>query len=448
MKKRFIISTLMVLFLGTIALSQSNIPDFPSNWNFTKQFWPTGAIISVHGVGVTPDGCVWINVYGANAAVARNTSIAVMNPDGTEKSMILSLTFDDGVEYDLFNDGGNNSRGMSVGPDGNVYFSAFKNLYVVDYQTMEGILRLPLGELSITTACADEFNNIVVSNVACSQNGVKIYSGEDGEFMSMAIPVGDPNLAGTSRDLALTTDGLYLAIGCTGTSTDGVGVSLWYSEDGTFGPYTFVQEIGDYGATGEEVHFDQYGRLWVGQNSNAPGNEQKGRYDCWDIKANPPQIVDYIIAAISAPDPCSAEEFAQGAIAKPRGFWLSNDGSKAYVTTFERGVQEWAYTGYIDAKEPQAVPEGFALSQNYPNPFNPSTNFSYSLPKTSDVRIAIYDLFGREINTLVNESKEAGTYTISWNGRDNQNRQVSTGVYFYKMQATGFEKTMKMMLVK
>jgi hypothetical protein len=106
------------------------------------------------------------------------------------------------------------------------------------------------------------------------------------------------------------------------------------------------------------------------------------------------------------------------------------------------------YGETININEPEELPTTYSLSLNYPNPFNPSTNFSYSLPKTADVRIAIYDVFGREINTLVNESKEAGTYTISWNGRDNQNRQVSTGVYFYKMQATGFEKTMKMMLMK
>ena len=90
----------------------------------------------------------------------------------------------------------------------------------------------------------------------------------------------------------------------------------------------------------------------------------------------------------------------------------------------------------------------YSLSQNYPNPFNPSTNFSYSVPNKTDVRIVVYDLFGKEIKTLVNESKEVGTYNITWNGRDNNNRQVSTGVYFYKMQASGFQKTMKMMLMK
>ena len=93
-------------------------------------------------------------------------------------------------------------------------------------------------------------------------------------------------------------------------------------------------------------------------------------------------------------------------------------------------------------------PVEFKIEQNYPNPFNPSTNFSYSLPNRVDVKITVYDLFGKEIKTLVNETKEAGTHNIAWNGKDNQNRQVATGVYLYKMQADGFEKTMKMMLMK
>jgi flagellar hook assembly protein FlgD len=70
------------------------------------------------------------------------------------------------------------------------------------------------------------------------------------------------------------------------------------------------------------------------------------------------------------------------------------------------------------------------------------------VPNKTDVRIAVYDLFGKEIKILVNEKKDAGTYNITWNGRDNDNRQVSTGVYFYKLQTVGFQKTMKMMLMK
>jgi hypothetical protein len=466
MKKRFIISTLMVLFLGTIALAQGQ-PDFPSNWKWNKVLFRG----NVHGVGVTPDNCIWINNYGTFNYVTSTgdtlyvvgTSIIVLNSDGTFKKYIPDLTFD-GVEYSLRTDGGANSRGMSVGPNGNVYFSAQNKLYVVDYLTMEGILRIAETNMagsaspnSITTGCADGWGNIVLSGVACAQSGVKIFS-DDGSFFDMAIPVNDINLAATSRDISLSPDGCDLVIASTAASGEtGVAVSHWHSDDGTYGTYTFVQELGDYGGIGQAVHIDknlsEAGRVWIGMDGNPT---RASRYDRWDLSENPPEIVDYIVSpvAITQPTPGGIDptnEFnLQGAFGMPRGFWLSNDGKKAYVTHFEAGVLEYEYTGtgQNDAKEPQAVPEGFALSQNYPNPFNPSTNFTYSLPNKADVRIAIYDLFGREINTLVNESKDAGTYTISWNGRDNYNRQVATGVYFYRMQAAGFEKAMKMMLVK
>jgi hypothetical protein len=92
-------------------------------------------------------------------------------------------------------------------------------------------------------------------------------------------------------------------------------------------------------------------------------------------------------------------------------------------------------------------PKEFNLSQNYPNPFNPSTKIDYTLPFASKVSIKIFDITGREVSTVVNETKEAGTYTINVNASN-----LSSGVYFYKMNAnngsSNFEKTMKMMIVK
>jgi len=81
--------------------------------------------------------------------------------------------------------------------------------------------------------------------------------------------------------------------------------------------------------------------------------------------------------------------------------------------------------------------------QNYPNPFNPQTTISYSLPKTSNVILAVYDIQGKEIVTLVNESKTAGSYNVSFDGSD-----FASGVYFYKLQAGKQIVTNKMLLVK
>jgi photosystem II stability/assembly factor-like uncharacterized protein len=97
-----------------------------------------------------------------------------------------------------------------------------------------------------------------------------------------------------------------------------------------------------------------------------------------------------------------------------------------------------------------AVPTEFALAQNYPNPFNPSTIISYQLPMTNEVRLVVYDLLGREVQTLVNTRQAAGSYRVNFNAAS-----LSSGVYFYRLSAGGatngvgnFVQTKKMMLIK
>jgi hypothetical protein len=89
------------------------------------------------------------------------------------------------------------------------------------------------------------------------------------------------------------------------------------------------------------------------------------------------------------------------------------------------------------------IPREFTLSQNYPNPFNPSTKFKVQISKSSDVKIVIFDVTGKELETLVNEQLKPGTYEIDFNGS-----RFSSGVYFYKLIAGDYIETRKMMLVK
>lgn len=95
-----------------------------------------------------------------------------------------------------------------------------------------------------------------------------------------------------------------------------------------------------------------------------------------------------------------------------------------------------------------ATPQYYAVSQNYPNPFNPRTAINYQLPVQSDVTINVYDIQGRLVKTLVNETKEAGGYTAVWTGIDNNGRSVSSGVYFYRIKAGDFERTKQMVLLR
>ncbi len=93
----------------------------------------------------------------------------------------------------------------------------------------------------------------------------------------------------------------------------------------------------------------------------------------------------------------------------------------------------------------ETVPNGFDfhLTQNYPNPFNPTTKIEYTIPKASFVTLKVYDVLGREVTTLVNEGKSAGNYNVEFNGNG-----LSSGIYFYKIQAGNFSTVKKMILMK
>lgn len=90
-----------------------------------------------------------------------------------------------------------------------------------------------------------------------------------------------------------------------------------------------------------------------------------------------------------------------------------------------------------------SVPEGYALEQNYPNPFNPSTVIKFTVPQNSPVNIKIFDVTGREVETLLDETKSAGNYTVEWNAGD-----FPSGVYFYRMTVSGGSIEKKMVLLK
>jgi|GEM_PF-1783364 len=89
------------------------------------------------------------------------------------------------------------------------------------------------------------------------------------------------------------------------------------------------------------------------------------------------------------------------------------------------------------------IPKVFALYQNYPNPFNPVTTIRYDLPKQTDVKIVIYDILGKQVDVLVNKEQAAGRYSIQYDGS-----RLSSGMYFYRIQAPDFTKVEKMILLK
>lgn len=89
----------------------------------------------------------------------------------------------------------------------------------------------------------------------------------------------------------------------------------------------------------------------------------------------------------------------------------------------------------------------FVLYQNYPNPFNPSTSIQYAISSTQFVTLKVYDLLGKEVATLVNEDKPAGSYEVEFNPASSI-KNLASGIYFYRLQAGDFVETKKMTLLK
>ncbi len=96
-----------------------------------------------------------------------------------------------------------------------------------------------------------------------------------------------------------------------------------------------------------------------------------------------------------------------------------------------------------DNKKQNNIVKKFALLQNYPNPFNPTTSIQYQIPANIFVTLKVFDILGKEVASLINEEKTSGVYTISFDGSS-----LSSGVYFYQINAGNFHQTKKFILLR
>ena len=96
----------------------------------------------------------------------------------------------------------------------------------------------------------------------------------------------------------------------------------------------------------------------------------------------------------------------------------------------------------------QTRPEAFALANNYPNPFNPATTIKYALPQAADVQLTVYNVLGQPVRTLVAEHQNAGRYVVEWDATNDSGHNLSSGMYFYRLEAGGDLEVKKMLLLK
>lgn len=126
-------------------------------------------------------------------------------------------------------------------------------------------------------------------------------------------------------------------------------------------------------------------------------------------------------------------------------YWLQScdlDGSSQYFGPLQ------IKTGFGHNPQTPLIPLTTRLNAAYPNPFNPSTSISYDLAENSRVIMEVFNIKGQKIKTLLNQDVNSGRYSILWNGKDDYNKSVASGVYFCRMQAGKYHQQKKLMLIK
>ncbi len=160
----------------------------------------------------------------------------------------------------------------------------------------------------------------------------------------------------------------------------------------------------------------------------------------WTYHGNVELSVDITnrVAAVTTPDPdWDGFETIWFKACDPSGLCDSN---KAIFTVLVSGVD--------DEDTLMSGPLDFSLSQNHPNPFNSNTNIIYSVSTPGQIRLTIYDLLGKRVKTLADESQTPGNKSFDWDGTDDNGKPVASGIYFYKIEAGVFTETKKMVLLK
>jgi len=124
--------------------------------------------------------------------------------------------------------------------------------------------------------------------------------------------------------------------------------------------------------------------------------------------------------------------------------FVISDGNAIYIIYGHENI----ITSVDDDIVNNPLPRTYHLSQNYPNPFNPQTTIEYTIPRTSNVQLTVYNILGQHVTTLVDSKLPAGSYTVTWGGTDSYGNTVASGMYFYKIRTDDFTESKRMILLK
>ncbi len=437
--KRFTVILFALLFLIPVVASAQEW----TNTGAWGQYSPDSVLHgSTHGIAVDPDGNIWVTNFFTTAShitVGGDTvavvEIYVFGPDGnqTDISPIRAVTID-GVEYPFI---GSNGRGLRQTVDGNILHAQGSRLYLIDYQTGEGIATIVPPDSTSLDAAAVDANGLIYTAHVLPGNQINIWDSGLG-FVETAIA----ETQGFSRAFEVSDDGNTIYWG--GFTTHVLEV---FSRDSEFDPFPTDPDTVLYGINPESFAWHPTtGHLWMSSGSY---NDLPNRFPEMSTSYRPNVWYAFDVSDWSLQD--SLEWIFTGdpvvdANERPRAIDFSPDGSVAYIGCFgdnrSPALQRVTF-GTSVRPDDRPIAERFTLSQNYPNPFNPTTEINFNINMAGFTTLKVYDMLGREVATLIDRHLDAGAYIATFDAKN-----LPSGTYIYVLDSAGQRMTKKMLLLK
>ena len=399
---------------------------------------------STHGIAVDGEGKIWITDYYATGSLRSDSTVSVVdvmvfNPDGSEVDWSPVQQATVGDETSVFTQG----RGMRTGPDGDILFANGTTLVLLDHTDGSGkaIVQPETGS-SLTGPAIDGAGNVYVGGVV------------GGDIVKY-----DPTLS--NREVVVTG---VPAIGRTMEVTDdGNTIYMPRFTNNTMYVYSRANELSPYPTEPDSVLQNSdiesiaihptSGNVWLSAATYLrPAEEVLAEYtpNVWyEYDPETWERQDSVAWEFYGEDPFGPDPEYIPADQVPRAVAFSNDGNTMYIGAFRASganfppVQHFsAMATSVDA--PLEQPEGYTLDQNYPNPFNPTTNIEFSLGQSGVTTLKVYDISGREVASILNgQQLSSGSHTYTFDASN-----LSSGIYFYRLNSSGVQITRKMTLIK
>ncbi len=422
------------------------------NWEYRGSF-PNNDFMGgsgCYGLAVDPEGKVWIQLFGETDSILSGSVklatrvIYIFNRDGSPAPFSpIKRIIGPGIDDSMASPPGYSNRGLRTDHAGNILAASFDRLFRINYQTGTAMNKqVPSANNTLTAPAVDSMGNIFT---ACVLPGLPIQIFEKDNLSLIGYAVDSSK--GYSRSFEVSRDGntIYWA----GYTNHAV---YRYTRKDEFSAFPLVPDTILKGMDAESFCWNPKTRyLWLssGNYSDLP-NRYPDTQTYWQPNTwyayNPIQdkITDSLSWQFNIPNNLNE---------RPRAIAFSLSGDTAYVGCYGGSdyspVQMFVKkTSGLKQNTRQNHNSVSPLLWNYPNPFNPSTTMQYSLLVKGQVTVEILNVRGEKVQTLVSGFQEAGRYKTVWDGKDQQGKLLSSGIYTIYLKSGDYRERKQMLLVK